>query len=88
MITTQVSIYPNPFLTSLSMEVVVEANASAIVRMIDQHDRIVKMLSWNLKTGSNKASLDDLESLPPGTYFVDIKNMAGESLFNTRLVKI
>lgn len=88
MITTQVTIYPNPFITSLSMEVVVENNSSTIVRMLDQKHKIVKMLSWNLKKGSNKTSLNDLESLPAGSYFIDIKNMEGENLFNTKLVKI
>lgn len=88
MITTQVTIYPNPFLTTLSMEVVVDNNSSAIVRMLDQQHKIVKMMSWNLKKGSNKTSLNDLETLPAGPYFIDIKNMEGENLFNTKLVKI
>lgn len=88
MITTQVNIYPNPFLTTLSVEVVVETNSSAIVRMLDHDQKIIKMLSWNLKRGSNKTSLNDLDSLPAGAYFLDIKNMDGENLFNTRLVKI
>lgn len=88
MITTQVTIYPNPFLTTLSVEVVVDNNSSAIVRMLDQQHKIVKMMSWNLKKGSNKTSLNDLETLPAGAYFIDIKNMEGENLFNTKLVKI
>ncbi len=70
------------------MEVVVETNAAAIVRMLDHEQKIIKMMSWNLKRGSNKTSLNDLESLPAGAYFLDIKNMDGENLFNTRLVKI
>lgn len=85
---TQVSIYPNPFLSTLSVEVIVEHNASAIVQMLDQGLKIIKMLSWNLKKGTNKTSIDDLEDLPAGNYYVDIKNSDGKNLFTTKVVKL
>ncbi len=85
---TQVSIFPNPFLSSLSFEVIVENNASTIVQMLDKKLKIIKMLKWNLKKGTNKTSIDDLETLPAGDYFVDIKNMDGKNLFATKIVKI
>ena len=86
--TTQVSVYPNPFASTLSFEVVVESNESAIVRMLDHNQKIIKMMSWNLKKGTNKTSFDDLQSLPSGSYYIDIKNMEGKNLFNTKLVKV
>ena len=86
--TTQVSIYPNPFASTLSFEVVVEANESAIVRMLDQKQKIIKMMSWNLKKGTNKTSFNDLQSLPSGTYYIDIKNMAGNNMFNMKVDKL
>ncbi len=85
---TQVTIFPNPFLSSLSFEIIVENNASAIVQMLDQQLRIIKMLSWNLKKGTNKTSIEDLEDLAAGDYFVEIKNMDGENLFATKIVKL
>ncbi len=85
---TQVSIYPNPFIANLSFEVVVEHNVSAIVQMLDEELKIIKMLSWNLKKGTNKTSLDDLEVLPAGNYYVDIKNSDGKNLFTTKIVKL
>ncbi len=85
---TQVSIFPNPFLSSLSFEVIVENNASAIVQMLDKKLKIIKMLKWNLKKGTNQTSIDDLETLPAGDYFVDIKNMDGKNLFATKIVKV
>ena len=86
--TTQVTIYPNPFASTLSFEVVVEHNESAIVRMLDQKQKIIKMMSWNLKRGTNKTSFDDLQGLPAGSYYIDIKNMEGKNMFNTTLVKL
>jgi len=85
---TQVSIFPNPFLSTLSFEVIVENNACTIVQMLDKKLKIIKMLKWNLKKGTNKTSIDDLDTLPAGDYFVDIKNMDGKNLFATKIVKI
>ena len=85
---TQVSIFPNPFLSTLSFEVIVESNSSTIVQMLDKKLKIIKMLKWNLKKGTNKTSIDDLDTLPAGDYFVDIKNMDGKNLFATKIVKL
>ncbi|MEO5998970.1 MAG: hypothetical protein ABIQ00_20025 [Chitinophagaceae bacterium] len=84
----QVSIYPNPFISSLSFEVIVENNVSAIVQMLDQDLKIIRMLSWLLKEGSNKTTIEDLEFLPAGTYYIDIKNHEGNNLFTTKLAKL
>jgi hypothetical protein len=85
---THVNIFPNPFMSTLSLEVIVEDNASTIVQMLDKQLKIIKMLKWNLKKGTNKTSIDDLATLPAGDYFVDIKNMDGKNLFATKIVKI
>ncbi len=86
--TTQVSIYPNPFEYNLSFEVIVENNESTIVRMLDEKHKIIKMMSWNLKKGTNKTSFDNLQALPSGNYYIDIKDMEGKDLFNTKLMKL
>ena len=85
--TTQVSVYPNPFTSHLSFEISVEQNESSIVRMLNNNQKIIKMMSWNLKKGTNKMSFENLELLPAGNYYIDIKNMEGTNLFSTRLVK-
>ena len=86
--TTHVSVYPNPFTSTLSLEIVVEKNESTIVRMLNEKHNIIRMLSWNLKKGTNKTSLNDLDSVPAGDYYVDIVSMDGKKMFNTRLVKM
>ena len=85
---TQISILPNPFFSTLLLEVNVENNASAIVQLFDQQKNIIKMLKWNLKKGTNKTSIEGLGTLPPGDYFVEIKNMDANNLFATKLVKL
>jgi hypothetical protein len=84
---THLSAYPNPFNESLSFEVEVENNISTIIKIVDDGGKIVKLLSWNLKKGTNKTSLNDLESLMQGEYFVDFKDMNGNNLFSAKLVK-
>ena len=86
--TTQVSIYPNPFISSLSFEVTVESNVTAIVQMLNQDLKIIRMLSWHLKKGTNKTTIEDLDALPAGTYYIDIKNPDGNNLFTTKLAKL
>ncbi|MEJ7736550.1 MAG: T9SS type A sorting domain-containing protein [Chitinophagaceae bacterium] len=86
--TTQVSIYPNPFASSLSFEIIVENNEATIIRLLDQKQKIIKMISWHLKKGTNKTSFDNLQSLPNGNYFVDIKNLDGSNLFSTKIAKM
>ena len=85
---TQISILPNPFYSTLELEVNVENNASAIVQLFDQQKNIIKMLKWNLKKGTNKTSIEGLGALPAGNYFVEIKNMDANNLFATKLVKL
>jgi hypothetical protein len=85
---THVKISPNPFVSTLSLEVIVEVNASTIVRMLDNQQKIIKMMNWTLKKGTNTTSVEDLGSLPSGLYYLDIKNMEGQKIFETQLEKL
>ena len=84
---THLSAYPNPFHETISFEVEVDDNISTIVRIVDDGGKIIKLLSWNLKQGTNKTSLHDLETLAQGDYFVEFKDMKGNSLVSARLQK-
>jgi hypothetical protein len=86
--TTQVSVYPNPFTTSITFEIIIEKNELSIVRMLDKNHKIIKMMSWQLNKGTNKMLFENLEKLPAGNYFLDIINMEGTNLFSTRLEKL
>lgn len=83
----KVSIYPSPFVSRLSLEITITHNSNSIVCMTNESDRIVKMFSWYLKSGTNKTSLDGLSSLPPGNYAVTIRNTEGEIICDTIVTK-
>ena len=81
------SAYPNPFKETLSFEMEVDENLSTIVKIVNPEGKIVKLLSWNLKKGINKTSLNDLDHLDAGDYMVEIKDMKGSNLVSTKLIK-
>lgn len=83
----KVSVYPNPFAQELSLEVSVNLKESVIVCVLDQHRSIVRMLSWPLQKGSNKAAVNDAASLTPGEYTVTIANAAGRNVFSAKVMK-
>lgn len=86
--TIQVSVFPNPFDLILSFEVIISQSKSIILRIVDQQKNIIKMISWSLKKGTNKTSIEDLHTLPAGNYFVELTDLNGKNLFNTKLLKI
>ena len=83
----KVSVYPNPFTKELSLEVSVELKESIIVCMLDQQQSIVRMLSWPLQQGKNKAAVNDVASLTPGEYTLTIANAAGKNVYHTKVMK-
>ena len=84
---TKVTARPNPFFTSITLDVVCEQNRHTIVRMFDMNDRIVKMFSWYLVKGTNVTTINELNSLSGGTYFVDLIDSEAKVLYATHLHK-
>jgi hypothetical protein len=78
---------PNPFCTSVTLDVTCDQNKHIIVRMFDEAGKIIKMLSWYVMKGSNVTSINELNILNSGRYFLDIIDTDGTILFNTILSK-
>lgn len=83
----QVEIKPNPFKTSVQIEVTCEYSRQVIVRMFNETGRIVKMFSWYLVTGSNVTAINELQKIEDGLYLIDIINHEGDVLYSERLSK-
>jgi hypothetical protein len=84
---TKVMARPNPFFTTITLDVVCEQSRHTIVRMFNMDNKIVKMFSWYLVKGTNVTTINELNSLHGGTYFVDIIDTEGIVLYGTKLVK-
>jgi hypothetical protein len=78
---------PNPFYTSVTLDITCEQNKFIIVRMFDEAGKIIKMLSWYVMKGSNVTSINELGTLSTGQYFLDIIDTDGLVLFKTRISK-
>jgi hypothetical protein len=83
----KVTTRPNPFFTSVTLDVTCDQNKHIIVRMFDEAGKIIKMLSWYVMKGSNVTSINELNILNNGQYFLDIIDTEGTVLFNTTLSK-
>ena len=84
---TKVTARPNPFFTSITLDVVCEQSKHTIVRMFDMDNRIVKMFSWYLVKGTNVTTINELNSLSGGTYYVDMIDSEARVLYATKLQK-
>jgi len=86
--TLTISAYPNPFMSSVGVELSVsESKPGSTIRIFDLGGRMIKSLPWNLKEGTNITTINSMDDVKPGMYFLDITDRNGLSISNTRLVK-
>ncbi|HUR12316.1 MAG TPA: hypothetical protein VM012_13150 [Flavitalea sp.] len=84
---TKVIARPNPFFTSVTLEVSCTQSRHTIVRMMDNAGKIVKLFSWYMVKGSNVTTITEMGSMNIGGYIIDILDSEGNTLFNTALTK-
>lgn len=85
---TAVSVSPNPFDRRIEIELTCAENRDCIILLANMEDkRIIRMLGAGLEKGVNKIPLDDLQSLQLGSYQLDIKDPAGDTIYKTLLIK-
>ena len=83
----KVRAYPNPFDSSISLEVLCEQDEQVIFRLYNPAGKVIKMSYWKLISGMNKIILDNLERLTPGPYHVELKDQHEATLYSTQLLK-
>lgn len=84
----EVSVYPNPFNYSITIEVASAEDTDCIILLADiQNSKIIRMIGAGLGKGINKIALENLHSLQSGAYQLDIKNAEGDSICQTKLIK-
>lgn len=70
--------YPNPFNANLILSIPATENAAAEITLMDMQGRTVATRSHTLSAGSNEVTLNNLDELKAGIYFVKL-NVSGES---------
>lgn len=83
----QAKAYPNPFTSSLAVEVSADADAQVIFRLYNQVGNLIKMSYWKLIKGNNKMMLDSLQNLAMGLYTIELKDENNHVLHKFELIK-
>lgn len=82
---TSVSVYPNPFVSSVTVQVASNSRGNAKVLLFDAMGRMVKSTQATIQEGNNFISISDLQDLSKGIYMLEIIN--GNQKEHHRLVK-
>jgi hypothetical protein len=77
---------PNPFNSSLRLNVAVEKNSRAVVALTDLYGRSIATQQLQLKHGNNQVNFDALGQLKPGNYFICL--VIGDKTKVLKLVKV
>lgn len=67
------AIYPNPFVDKIKIEMSSDRNQTISVQLNDNVGRIIKVQPVLIQNGVNQFWLENLNSLPPGIYNVEVK---------------
>jgi Secretion system C-terminal sorting domain len=84
---TTINAHPNPFLSSIRVEVTAEEEQHNIIRLFDATGKFIRIISWKLRRGTNISMLNNLDILSTGSYFLDIIDHNAHVLHKTEIHK-
>lgn len=82
-----ISTRPNPFISSLTLEITTTEDRPGVVRMADTTGKIISLFLWKLKKGINISNINNLNKLGNGSYLLDVMDEKGQILCSTRVEK-
>jgi hypothetical protein len=82
-----ISTRPNPFISSLTLEITTSEDQPGVVRMVDTTGKIISLFLWKLKKGINISNINNLNKLSEGMYMLDVMDERGHILCSTKVVK-
>lgn len=80
------TVQPNPFSNQLNFSVHLTANNQLSISLIDVLGRRVIAQTKNYTAGTQTINLQNLQSLPKGVYFLEIRNEEGSLLLTEKLL--
>ena len=78
---------PNPFISSLTLEITTTEDQPGVVRMADTTGKIISLFLWKLKKGINISNINNLNKLGIGQYLLDVLDELGQVLCSTKVEK-
>ena len=78
---------PNPFVSSITLEITAAEDRPGVVRLIDTTGKIISLFLWKLKKGVNISNINNLNKLGNGQYLLDVLDEKGHILCSTKVIK-
>jgi len=80
-----ISTYPNPFTSQVNIQTSADKKGNASITLFDGTGKMIKHLDASLQQGLNYFTLDNLQSLARGVYYLVITN--GDKKTQTKIIK-
>jgi hypothetical protein len=82
-----ISTRPNPFISSITLEIKADEDRPGVVRLVDKEGTIISLFLWKLKKGINISNINNLNKLGNGMYLLDVLDETGHIMCSTKVVK-
>ncbi|MEO5684807.1 MAG: T9SS type A sorting domain-containing protein [Chitinophagaceae bacterium] len=82
---TTVNTYPNPFTTQVNIQTTATVRTTAGITLFDGTGKMVKHQEVNLQPGMNYITMDNLQSLAKGVYYLEVAN--GDKKTQSKIIK-
>jgi hypothetical protein len=85
--TAAATVYPNPFVSQVQIDLVSETAQKAMVVITDMQGRRLLNKAWSIAKGRNNNIVSEVKNFTTGMYFIEVKTTDGASLYKTTIMK-
>ncbi len=85
--TTAVTVFPNPFVNQVQLNVTAETAKNTVIVITDMQGRRMLNKAWSLTKGSNSNIISEVKNFSNGIYIIEVKANDGTSIFKTSIMK-
>jgi type IX secretion system substrate protein len=83
----QVSAWPNPFQSSISISFTTDNATTFNIRLLDLNGRLLRVINQPVAKGSSQVTLRDFDKLPQGVYLLEMTDQKSGATSVQRLIK-
>jgi hypothetical protein len=79
-------VYPNPFVGDINMQVFTEKKQTVLIKVVDMGGKIILQKRQVWQRGASVITLDQLDKLQAGTYFIHLVTDTGD--YHNKIIKV
>ena len=80
-------VWPSPFRDNISITYNASANSRIDVAIVNSVGKVIKQGNYNVSQGLNQLSINNLDGLVPGIYFIRITDKNSSETYIQKLTK-